>query len=156
MGKIIVKTGIVFLLLLVTGAGCRKEKEEDPEEFEEKQILKFSDFGCSNQHWYIKPGYVNNHYIINSQQELEKRVTTDCTPQIDFSKFIVLIGSRASTSGILLYNEKLEENNAEIVYTVTFLTQISAVAHGIQYHAVINKPVVNKKFRIVEIVKDRE
>jgi hypothetical protein len=158
MENIILKTAIGFLVLFMMGTGCEKEKEKDPGEFTEKQILKFSDFGCSNI--FLKPAYIrnyHNHYVVTSQKSLEKYTytTSDCIPQIDFSKYIVIIGSRGFSTGVSLYNEKAEENNVEIVYTVTFLTNDATVALGIQYHAVIEKPSGQKNIRVVEIVKDQ-
>jgi hypothetical protein len=154
MEKIILKIAIGFLFLFITGAGC--EREEDPGEFTEKQILKFSDFGCSDVLWHFKPGYSNTHYIVNSQQELEKYITGDCIPQIDFSKYILIIGHRINTTGIARVDEKLEENNSEVVYTISILKNIAQVAQGISYHAIIEKPSAQKNIRVEVIVKDHE
>lgn len=46
----------------------------------------------------------------------------------------------------------------EIIYTITFLTNIAAVAQGVSYHVVTEKPTdrKHKNIRIMEIVKSRE
>jgi len=145
-----------FLLLLPLCAvmlafGC--EKEED-EELTEIELLKFSDFGCENYTWNFKPGYSNNYYIINSQQELSNYINSDCMPQIDFNEYVVIIGSKSFTTGVSLFDEKVEGNNKKIVYTITFLKNDATVASGAKYHAVIKKPSNKKEIKVVEIVKD--
>ncbi|SHI82159.1 hypothetical protein SAMN05444280_106116 [Tangfeifania diversioriginum] len=145
-----------FLLLLPICAallmsGC--EKEED-EELTEIELLKFSDFGCENYTWNFKPGYSNNYYIINSQQKLSVYINSDCMPQIDFNEYVVIIGSKSFTTGVSLFEEKVEENNKKIVYTITFLTDLTTVASGAKYHTVIKKPSNKKEIKVVEIVKD--
>ena len=150
MKKVIFKTGIIFLFMILTGSGC----EKDPGEFIERPFFKFSDFGCENVLWRLKPGNTNHYELVTSQQELEEYITSDCVPQINFSKYIAIIGQRSFTTGVSLYSEILEENNNEIVYTVTFLKNIAMVAQGIQYHVVIEKPSGGKNIRVVEVVKD--
>jgi hypothetical protein len=148
----------VFLLLLplcvvLLGAGC--EKDEEIGIFSEKEFLKFSDFGCENSVWNFKAGYSNNYYTINSQQELSNYININCIPQINFNEYFVIIGSKSFTTGVSLFDEKVEENNKEIVYTITFLTDDTFVASGAKYHAVIKRPSEKKEIRVVEIVKDR-
>ena len=157
MKRTILKTSFILLLpiaigISLMGAGC--EKEEEAGEFIEKEFFKFSDFGCEYEPWHLKPGYVNNHYIITSQQELEKYINSDCIPQIDFNEYFVIIGSKGFSTGVSLFDEKVEENNKKIVYTITFLTDLTMVASGAKYHAVIKKPSNKKEIKVVEIIKD--
>ena len=145
-----------FLLLLplcvaLFGSGC--EKEED-EELTEIELLKFSDFGCENYSWNFKPGYYDNYFVISSQQELSNYINSDCTPQIDFNEYVVIIGSKSFTTGVSLFEEKVEENNKKIVYTITFLTDFTMVASSAKYHAVIKKTSDKKEIKVIEIVKD--
>ena len=137
------------------GVGC--EKKEKNEEFTEKEFFKFSDFGCEDIPWYIKPGYANNHYVITTQQELEKHIEINCIPQIDFDKYFVVIGSKSFTTGVSIVDEKVEENNIEVIYTITFLTNNAAVALGLSYHIVIKKTVnkSDKNIEILEIIKQQ-
>ena len=125
------------MLACFVGAGC--EKEDKTGEFSSKELFKFSDFGCENLIWNFKAGYSNNYYVINSQQELNIYISSDCNPQIDFNKYFVIIGSKSFTTGVSLLDEKVEENNKEIVFTISFLTHLTTVAQGIKYHAVIKK-----------------
>jgi hypothetical protein len=147
---------LLLLCVVLLGAGC--EKNDENGEFIEKEFFKFSDFGCENKPWRLKSGYENNHYIITSQQEFEKHLESDCIPQIDFTNHTVLIGNKIFSTGIDHYDEKVEENNSEIVYTITFLTNIATVAQGVTYHVVIGNPTdrKNKNIRIVEDVKNHE
>jgi hypothetical protein len=146
---------LLFLLplcVVILGAGC--EEDEEIVELSEKGFLKFSDFGCENIVWNFKAGNSNSYYTVNSQQELSNYINSDCNPQIDFNKYFVIIGSKSFPTGVSLFDEKVEENNKEIVYTITFLTDDTFVASGAKYHAVIKKPSGKKEINVVEIVKD--
>ena len=63
---------MLFLLFSLMGVGCGKDEEAG--EFIEKDFFGFSDFGCENEPWNLKSGYMNNHYVITSQQEFEKYI----------------------------------------------------------------------------------
>lgn len=152
MKKIISRMGLIILLLMMVRAGCEKIYEN--EEYSDVEYFKFSDFGCeSGNSWYLKTDYVGKNYIITSQQKFEECIAIECNPQIDFSSYVLLIGVKQFNSGASLSDEKVQENNSEIVYTVTFKEDISTVALGIPYHAIIRKPLNGKSIRIVEIVK---
>lgn len=148
----------IFLLLLplsviLLGAGCEKENDGEYTEIED---FKFSDFGCKNDNsWKLNAGYEDENYIITSQQKFDKIVNMECSPKIDFSIYTVLAGSKSFTTGASVYDEKVEENNSEIVYSVTFLTDDSAVALRVSYYVIIKKPSA-KNIRIVEVVKETE
>jgi|GEM_PF-2996329 len=149
----------IILLLSLMGAGCDdNDNRNSDDELIEKEFYKFSDFGCESIFWYMKSEYEQNHYVISSQQELEGYIESGCIPQIDFSKYIVIIGNKRFTTGVSSYDEKVEENNSEIIYTITFLTNITAVAQGVNYHTVIEKPKnwENKNVRVVEFIIDHE
>ena len=145
-------TIILLLLPIMMGAGC--EDDIQIEDFEVKEFLKFSDFGCENHTWNLKPGNNNNYYIIESQDELIKYIQGECMPQIDFNKYFVIIGSKSFTTGASLFAEKVEENNVEIVYTVTFQTDFSRVIGGVKYHVVLKKANSKKDIKVIEVVKD--
>jgi hypothetical protein len=143
-------TGVALLLLIFTVNGCKKEK--GPGEFTEKQFFRFSDFGCMSVSY--EPEYKNNQYLVTSQADLETILTNDCTPQIDFNKYFVLIGHKGFTTGASIDEEKVEENSEEIVYTITFVTNATTAAQDIYYHVVIELPAVQKTIRIVEAVRE--
>lgn len=151
----IIKTGIFIFLLLMIGSSCERNKKEGL--YEEIEFLKFSDFGCGNDYsWYLNTQYGDGNFVITSIKDFEKYVTIDCNPQIDFSNYTLLIGVKQFNSGASLYEEKVEENNSELVYTIIFLKDISTVVVGINYHVLIKKPSKDKNIRIVEIVKETE
>lgn len=156
MKTTILKISTFILLFALIGAGCEKEKvkDEEPGESSPKEFFKFSDFGCGNLIWNFKVGYSNNYYVINSQQELSSYMNSDCIPQIDFNIYFVVIGDKRFSTGVSLFEEKVEENNKEIVYTVTFLTHLTTVAQSVKYHAVIKKTYDKKEIKVIEFVKD--
>lgn len=151
MKTFILKIGTVLCLLSLMGVGC-KDNEKN-EMFLNKEYFKFTDFGCDSAP-VLKSEYNGNYYIITSQQNLEQYTTGNCIPKIDFSQYIVLMGSKQFTTGASLYDEKIEENSSEIIYTVTFQTNIAAVAPIVNYHVIIKKPAIAKSIQIVETIKD--
>jgi len=144
---------ISIFILLVALAGCKKDDKNGG--FVEKEFLKFSDFGCDNGLWRLKPNYAGHYYIISTMPELQEHVMSDCVPSIDFTKYVVLIGIKSFTTGASLYDEKVEERETEIVYTVTFKTNNATVLGSVSYHVVIEKPKDSdpKNIRIVEQIK---
>ena len=81
------------MLFSFVGTACDNDDIE-PTEYEEQEFWKFSDFGCENHTWHLKPEYVNNHYVIKTQDELEKHIQGDCLPTIDFNKYFVIFPLR--------------------------------------------------------------
>jgi hypothetical protein len=153
MKTLINKAGLVILFIFIMGAGCEKNIQEG--EYSEIEFLKFSDFGCqSDNSWYLNTGCGGGNYIITSLQDFEKCVTIECNPEVNFSSFFVLVGSKQFSSGVSIYNEKVEENNLEVVYTITFLPDDSDIAQKIKYYVIIKKPSQNKNIRIVEVIKE--
>lgn len=144
---------VLFVALFV--AGCKKDDENGG--FVEMEFLKFADFGCENGLPHLKPQYAGHYYIVSSQQELDEHLAGDCITQIDFSKYMVIIGSKSFPTGASLYDESVKESEDEVVYTVTFKTDETAVAMGVPYHVVIKKTEgrVNKNVKIIEVVKDQ-
>ncbi|MGQ7868297.1 hypothetical protein [Sunxiuqinia sp. sy24] len=158
MKTISLKIGTFLMLFALMGAGCEKENTIENEDLMPVEVFKFSDFGCENIPWHLKQGYANNHYVITSQQELEKYVEIDCSPQIDFTKYIVILGSKSFTTGATIYSESVEESSSKTKYTITFLTDISTVAIGLSYHVVIKKTLGEdvKNIEVIEYVKQEE
>jgi len=140
------------LCVVLLGAGC----DDDDGEYTEIELYKFSDFGCENDNqWSLNTGYYNDNYIITSQEEFEEIVNLKCTVDIDFSNYTLLIGSKTFGSGASLYDEKVEENNSEIVYTVTFREDDSQATSLVNYHVVIENSS-GKDIRIEEAFKESE
>jgi hypothetical protein len=78
-----------------------------------------------------------------------------CTVQIDFSNYTLLIGSKTFSTGASLYDEKVEENNSEIVYTVTFLEGYTQSTSVVNYYVIIENSS-GKDIRIEEAFKEPE
>ena len=140
MKKYLILCISVFFLVL----GC--EENIDKGESQLLQIKKITDFGTEQSRISLKPEYINgNYYVIESESEFTKYVTGENLPSIDFDNYFLIIGVRQFTSGASIVEEKAEENNVEIIYTVTFQTDATTVALGLLYHAFISKPAIKKE-----------
>ncbi len=87
--------------------------------------------------WQLKTEFQNNYFIFNSEKELKKHISYNCSPEIDFSKYIIIIGSKGFVSGASLMSEIVEENNHELIYMLTFSASYTMVASDVKYHIVI-------------------
>ncbi len=144
----------LFLLPVLMGAGCEKEDlEAEAALLMPTEFYKFSDFDGDDSSWHLKGGYANSFYIVNSEEELKKYIVSDCMPEIDFSEYIVILGIKSFASGASLLNETVEENDAELIYTVDFSTDFTMVALGVKYHVVVPMPY-NKDIKVVEVVRE--
>ena len=151
---------ILFLcgIIVLTAFSCEKDKENvEAGDLEPIDIKEITDFGCDNCSITLKSEYVNNgYYVIYSENGFNKYVqyvTGENIPSIDFNKYFLIIGVKQFTSGAEILQEKAEENNIEIVYYVTFLTDDSTVAVGVGYHAFLEKPIKEKAVRIEMIIE---
>ena len=128
---------ILFLcgIIVFTAFSCDKENT-DTGEFAPITIKKITDFDCDDCYLSLKPEYINDtYYVIYTESDFTKYVTGENIPSIDFEKYFLIIGTKQFTSGAKILEEKAEENNVEIVYYVTFLTDDSTVALRVGYHA---------------------
>lgn len=138
-------------MMLILGNGCIKKNENG--NYSELDYFKFSDFGCQNDNqWSLSTNGVN--YIISSQEGFDEHLIVECNPIIDFESYTLLVGNKQFSTGVSIYSEKVKENNSEVIYEVTFLTDDTYVAQVINYHVIINKPLNGKTIRITAIVKE--
>ena len=89
------KTVFIFLLLITTGVGCKKQA--DPGEYKELTYLNVKGLNLTGDTCYIKESETKNfNLVINSHVDFEKYFgfKTDYTPQIDFTNYTLLAGSR--------------------------------------------------------------
>lgn len=149
---------VVILFVSIYFTSCEKDKENvEAGDFKPIEVKKISDFECDDCSVTLKPEYANNgYYVIYSENDFTKYVkyvTGENIPSIDFEKYFLIIGVKQFTSGAEVLEEKAEENNIEIVYYVTFLTDDTTVALGVGYHAFLEKPIKEKAVSVEEIIK---
>jgi len=151
--KIILLCGIIVL----TAFSCEKEKE-DADDLEPIEIKKITDFGCDDCSIILKPEYVNNgYYMIDSENDFNKYVkyaTGENIPSIDFEKYFLLIGTKSIEGGGSITDEKAEENNIEIIHTITITRDDTHIAGiTLKYHAFLEKPIKEKAVRVEIIIE---
>lgn len=95
MKTTILKISVCFLLFSLWGAGCEK-KDEEPES-KELSYLKVEGLSLQGDTCFLKEGEIKNLNLkINSQEDYEKYFDCkiDFSPEIDFSRYTLLTGSR--------------------------------------------------------------
>ena len=143
---------LCMLAIIIISGGC--EDNFDDSEYTEIEFFKFSDFGCDNDNqWSLNHDYRDELNIINSQTEFDKIIDIECSPQIDFSKYVVLAGMRGFSTYAFFHDEKVEENNSTIVYTVSFAVTDATSLSAVSYYVIIDKPTGKKKIKFVESTK---
>ena len=131
LSKILFLFGIVTL----TAFGC-----EDDGEFEQIEFKKITDFDCNDCSISLKSEYFNNdYYIIRSEESFLKYVDGVNIPVIDFNKYILIIGHKILSTDASVINEKVEENNIEILYTVSIRKNDATIPTAVIYYVFIEK-----------------
>ncbi|NOU61070.1 hypothetical protein [Marinifilum caeruleilacunae] len=160
------KTAIQYFLCLsclgLLLSACDINNEEElaksvpiESELEEIDFLKFSDFGCENAEWYANPELSDTFRIVNSIEELDRYIRINCIPQIDYSRYSLIIGNQFYPHGMEFIDEKVEESNSRIVYTLTYRKYESLIfeVSNINYHFVVKTPPQQKKLEVVFDIK---
>ncbi|NOU61069.1 hypothetical protein [Marinifilum caeruleilacunae] len=137
---------LCFSCLALFLSACSSSSDE---ELEEINFLKFTDFECEDPIWDAKSELSDTYRVVNSNEELDEYITINCIPQIDYSKYMLIIGEKSYSYGNTLYSQKVEENNNSIVYTVIVLRSFTTVATSVQYHAIIERPRKQKEIEVV-------
>lgn len=145
---------LLFCIIVLAAFSCEEKENVDAGEFELVEIKKITDFGCEDCNIKLKAEYTNNsYYVIKSQSDLTKYVTGENIPVIDFEKYLLIMGIKQFSSGVLLYEEEVKENNIQIVYTLIFRKQETTDAPLINYYVIIEKPIIDKEVKVnIEVI----
>lgn len=99
-----------------------------------------NEYGCTN----TKNSNVDiseDYQIIRNQIDFETLNLENCNPEIDFSKYDLIIGKYQLTRGNNSINYELVENcqNNNLILKVTFDQNEATVAPNVTYHALVPK-----------------
>ena len=100
-----------------------------------------SDYGCVNTKYSLVVDLQNNGKIIRSKEAYDTEVTGPCHPDIDFSKYDLVIGKQSSgnENDTILYDYRSACPNNELTLTVDIIQSDATRPDNVVYHAIIPK-----------------
>ncbi len=136
---------VFSLLFLLIFASCQVDLDDEGEcNIPEILLLPNSleeVYGCSDTR-YMEVDLSEDYALVRSQEEFESLVTGEgCSPEIDFTKYDLVIGKKGLTSGNTSIDYELGYtcNPGELLLQVTFNQNGFTEAPNITYHALIPK-----------------
>ncbi|MGD1945536.1 MAG: hypothetical protein ACFB0A_04515 [Croceivirga sp.] len=99
------------------------------------------EYNCENTKNLLEINLEETFTIITTQQEFENMVSGDCSPQIDFDSFNLLIGKKSFSQGndsiVYEFVRKCTTDNLQL--TVTFLQNSTTLSPNLTYHVLVPK-----------------
>jgi hypothetical protein len=114
-----------------------------------------SDYGCENTKYSLVVDLQNNGKIIRSKEAYDNEVTGPCHPDIDFSKYDLVIGKQSSgnENDTILYDYRSVCPNNEPTLTVDIIQSGATRPDNVVYHAIIPKLDDEETLHIIVNVK---
>ena len=147
------KLSIIFTLILLSSlTSCKKndcnEKMLTTKNFE-------SDYGCQSTKYSLAVDLQNSAKIIRSKEAYDSEVSGPCHPDIDFSKFDLVIGKQSSgnENDTILYDYRSACPNNEATLTIDIIQSLATRPDNVVYHAIIGKLGDEESLKIIVNVK---
>ena len=140
----IIKTTIILLFC------CSPNDPEPCDTLLDVKSLE-SEYGCENTKHLIDIALNDTFKIIRSQSSFDSLVSGTCKPQIDFTKYDLVIGKKRLISGnqAITYELVRDCKTNRFMLTVTFIQNEATVAPNITYHALVPKLKSNETIEVV-------
>ena len=133
------KNSLIFTIILFSIlTSCKKndchEKILTAKHFE-------SDYGCLNTKYSLVVDLQDNGKIIRSKEAYDTEVGGPCHPDIDFSKYDLVIGKQSSgnENDTIFYDYRSVCPNNEPTLTVDIIQSVFTKPDNVVYHAIIPK-----------------
>ncbi|RSK42199.1 hypothetical protein [Hymenobacter perfusus] len=99
------------------------------------------EYGCTNTPRQLSVNLPQTYTVIRSQAEFDQQVTGDCHPQVDFTKYDLVIGNKGSSSGssTITYAYQRECETGQSFLKVIFQAGMTNDAPILTYHALVPK-----------------
>ena len=143
---------IFTIILLSTLISCKKN--DCNEKILTTKHLE-SDYGCVNTKYSLVVDLQNNGKIIRSKEAYDTEVSGPCHPDIDFSKYDLVIGKQSSgnENDTILYDYRTACPDNEPTMTVDIIQSAAARPDNVVYHAIIPKLGDEETLQIIVNVK---
>jgi len=129
---------IISIILLSILTSCKKN--DCNEEILTTKHLE-NEYGCENTKYSLVILRQNSGKIIRSKAEYDTQVNGPCHPDIDFSKYDLVIGNQSSgnENDTILYDYRSTCPNKELTLTVDIIQSLLTRPDNVVYHALIPK-----------------
>ncbi|MET4107075.1 hypothetical protein [Hymenobacter sp. UYP22] len=99
------------------------------------------EYGCGDTRRQLSISLNQTYTIIRTQADFDRLVTGSCHPQIDFTKYDLVIGNKGSTSGSssIAYAYHRECETGKLHLQVTFTAGMTNDAPILTYHVLVPK-----------------
>jgi len=140
---------IILLSLLIS---CKKN-DCDEKILTAKHLE--SEYGCVNTKYSLVVDLQNNGKIIRSEEAYDTEVSGPCHPDIDFSKYDLVIGKQSSgnENDTILYDYRTACPDNEPTLTVEIIQSDVTRPDNVVYHAIIPKLGDEETLHIIVNVK---
>lgn len=143
---------LLSIILLTILTFCRKNDCND--KILTAKYLE-SDYGCENTKYSLMIDIQNNNKIIRSKEAYDSEVAGPCHPDIDFSKYDLVIGKQSSgnENDTILYDYRWVCPIYEPTLTVDIIQSDVTRSDNVVYHAIIPKLGDEETLHIIVNVK---
>jgi hypothetical protein len=130
----------VLALLFTSCATCEGDKEPCADTALPTTSLE-KEYGCTDSRRQLSINLDQTYTIIRNQADFDKLVTGSCHPQIDFTKYDLVIGNKGSASGSssIAYTYARECQTGQLKLQVKFTQGMTNDAPILTYHALVPK-----------------
>ena len=145
---------ISALLLLTIAMSCNKN---DDSSTCEDTLVNFTsleeEYGCTNTPFTLDINLENTFTVIRSQDAFTALTTGECAPEIDFETYDLIIGKQALSNGFdsITYVALEDCTDNAVNLTVTFTTNLTAIAPNATYHILVSK-LTNPQGTTVDVI----
>ena len=157
MNQVFTLCGALVLTLGLNG--CATKCGLEPEPCETRQLATSSleaEYGCSDTR-FLKSEPLESAAITRTQAEFDQLVTGECHPQVDFTKFDLVIGQRqmsGSSSASASYTYQIICPANERVLRVVLKSGVTNDFGFRSYHALVPKLAPTETVRVeVEVTQ---
>ena len=132
------KLYFLSIILVIVVNSCKKN---DCNEVIIMQKHLESDYGCTDTRHTLVINLQNDGTIIRSRADYDSQVTGTCHPEIDFSKYDLIIGAQSTGNVVdtIYYDYRIKCPDDELTLTVDIIQSAATTPDNVVYHAIVPK-----------------
>ena len=130
----------MLAMLFASCVTCEGDKEHCADGLLPTTSLE-KEYGCTDTRKQLSVNLDQAYIIIRNQADFDKQVTGSCHPQIDFTKYDLVIGNKGTASGSssIAYTYMRECETGQLKLRVKFTQGMTNDAPILTYHALVPK-----------------